>query len=192
MVSKPTGRPKGRPPLPLREDPERYWLSRYAAECLLSPSVSDRGIAVMMTAVRFGELTYVSEAAKLGNPEGVLGFRFASPDVRGRAGGASESRRNSSAFHPRADDLARKARRLLNNDCGADDGRWFLAMTQAWIATLAVKAFKAAWLLASSRCFVAGEIAFFKRVMEPIIESRFQLGPEPRFSAPDFIPHDSA
>jgi len=80
----------------------------------------------------------------------------------------------------------------LSQHVGTDDGRWFVAMTQAWTATLAVKSLSAALLLASSRCFVAGENAFFKRVMEPIIESRFQLRPEPRFSAPDFIPHTSA
>ncbi len=113
MVSKPTGRPRGRPRLPLRDDPQRHWIARYVTECLLSPGVSDRGIAVMMTAVRFGELCHVSDAAKLGDPNGVLEFRYASRDVRGREGGASESRRNSSALQPRADDLARKARRWL-------------------------------------------------------------------------------
>jgi hypothetical protein len=192
MVTKPTGRRRGRPRLPLRNDPERYLLAYFVAQCRLKkPGMSDREIALTLTAVRYGEIANEPEyVTNFVTSSGPVGFEYAVSIVHGDE--ESSEPRNESAFHARADDLARKARRKLNEDLGSDDGSWLLNMSNAWIVTLAGEPFDGAMRLASAFCLVEREIAFFYRVVQPIIQSRFDLGPVPHFTMPDFIPHEAA
>jgi hypothetical protein len=153
--------------------------------------MSDRGIALAMTAMRYGEVVDDPENLKnLATASGPVRFIFAHAKHQVRGTKGSKEPRDATAFHVRADDLARKARRVSGSN--EDDARWLLAMAEAWMASLAGKSLRDAWLYASSRCRVAGETAFFKKVLEPIIEYRFQLRlEEPCFSPPDFNPHDA-
>jgi hypothetical protein len=191
MVTKPTGRRRGRPRLPLRNDPERYWVARFLAECELKrPGITDRKIALAMTAVRYGEAVDDFENVKnLTTASGPVDFKYVKDSIRGRED--SKEPRNRSAFHRRADDLLRKARRLWSShDQG--DCKWLVAMREAWVRTLSGSPEKFALQAASSLCLVAGEIPFFYRALQPIIHFRFHGGPVPGFSAPDFIPHSAA
>src|SRR5208337_343712 len=111
MVTKPTGRPRGRPRLPLREDPERYLIAYYQAQCCLLGPGASRGVALSIAMVRYGELVNDPENVKtFTTASGPVVFHYSKGTVRGDEG--SSHPRDSSAFHPRADDLARKARRL--------------------------------------------------------------------------------
>jgi hypothetical protein len=198
MVTKPTGRRRGRPRLPLRDDPERYWVARFLAECeLKGPGMTDRQIALAMTTVRYGEVVNDSENVKnLVTASAAVAFKYAKGDARYpsdtvRGEEDRKQPRYRSAFHPRADDLLRKARRLWSGH-DADDCKWLVAMREAWVRTLSGFPEKFALQSASSLCLVAGEIPFFYRALQPIIHFRFHGGPVPSFSAPDFIPHDAA
>lgn len=198
MVTKPTGRRRGRPHLRLRDDPERYWIARFLAECdLKGPGMTDRGIALMMTAVRYGEVANDSENVKnLVTASGAVAFKYAKGDVRypsGTVRGEEDRKqpRYRSAFHPRADDLLRKARRLWSGH-DADDCKWLVVMREAWVQALSGPEFKASLLAASSLCLFAGETPFFHRVIGPIIEARFGLRPASGFTAPEFNPYDAA
>jgi hypothetical protein len=180
--------------VPLSKDPECYWIARYVAECRLkAPGMSDRGIALTLTAVRFGQL--VNEAANIeGFTTGSAGawFEYGEKDVRGHRYAVKDKRRNSSAFHPRADDLARKARRLLQQTRSWEDTVWLANMAAAWAFALGGESLGMAYNRASIHCWKIGETRFFERVLRPIVEHRFGRGPAPAFSAPDFNPHPIA
>ena len=136
MVTKPTGRRRGRPRLPLRDDPERYWVARFLAQCeLKGPGMTDRQIALAMTAVRYGEAVADSEnVGNLATASGPVDFKYVKDSgLRGRED--SKEPRNRSAFHPRADDLLRKARHLRSSH-DQDDCKWLVAMREAWVQTL--------------------------------------------------------
>lgn len=91
MVTKPTGRARGRPPLPLREDPERHWIAHFYAACRLKPpEESDRTIALRTVAQRFGQTSVVSKTVDLlldSGPETHRRYIYAGTDVRGVDGG---------------------------------------------------------------------------------------------------------
>jgi hypothetical protein len=150
-----------------------------------------RGVALALAMVRYGELVDVPKnLANFAQSRPAI-FNYAKKsNVRGVEG--SKEPRNTSAFHPRADDLERKARRLGVKGMDTDDGRWFAQMGNAWIAALGVNSLEAAKDLALRSCSAVGETPFFERVLNPIIESRFGRCPEPHFSIPDFIPHEPA
>ena len=185
MVSKPTGRPRGRPALPLQIDPERYWIALfYAGFRLRPPGASQREIALRWAALRYGVLALDARTTK-------LSYVYANADVRGVLGRQSESRRNSSAFHPRVDDLQRKLRRILTAG-DLDDRTWLTSMTDAWECTFTGQSLEKSLDNASAYCMTVGELHFFERVLGPIIRHRFHGGPAPRFSVPDFISHDAS
>jgi len=189
VVSKPTGQPKGRPPLALRDDPERYVATYLAAESHVHPELSERGIAMAVTLAMRGEVVRSRENLSLQDPRGLL-FRLSpNEQQRGAEGRAGENRRNASAFQPRADDLARKVRRLAALPIVSDDGRWFVNMKLAWVMALSGDA-RHAFGAAAFACTAIGETEFFKRVLEPIMDHRLGGLPVPHFSLPDFIPHD--
>jgi len=130
-------------------------------------------------------------------PPDLVKFKYVRGHLLGRAG--SDEPRNATAFHPRGDNLARKARQLFNHgSVETDDGKWFAHMVQAWIATLGCKPISAAYGLTLNSCMAISEVPFFHRVLRPIIDSRFG-GPVPYFTLPDFSPatpefnpHDAA
>jgi hypothetical protein len=191
MVTKPTGRDRNRPHRPLRKDPDCYWIARYVAECRIKgPGQTDRGIALAMTMVRRGAL--------INDPENVAAFQrggtalFEADAYRGNQDAQNARRRNTSAFHPPADDLARKARRLLNQTSSWEDTVWLADMSAAWAFALGASSFDMAYNRASIHCWKISETRFFERVLRPIVEHRFDRGPAPAFTAPDFFPHASA
>jgi hypothetical protein len=187
MVTKPTGRPEGRPPKPLAEDDERYLAALLRAPALL-PSLakqlgfSERGFALSLTAARRGTPVRVDE-------DGALVFAL-NPDERRRGAEGDKEPRNQSAFHPRADDLRRKAARLSTLD--GVEGAWFAQMALAWAFCFYASNHLYAFAGARAGCLNAYELPFFDRVMAPIINHRFGHGPKPNLRLPEFIPHDAA
>jgi hypothetical protein len=185
MVSKPTGCPKGRPRLLLGDDPERYFLTYYQANSLLEREkkggMSSRQLALTMVAARYGQIEYDPQI-----PPDSVKFKYVKGHLLGSAG--SDEPRNATAFHPRMDNLARKARQLFNyGSVETDDGKWFAHMTQAWVAALGCKPISAAYGLTLNSCMAISEVPFFHRALRPIIDSRFG-SPVPYFTLPDFNP----
>jgi hypothetical protein len=193
MVSKPTGRPRGRPNLALRDDPDRYVVTYYYAWAVQPPpGMSARGIALSLGAVLPGEVVNTEENLEnLTNWRGNVLFHLAPREQRRGEEGSKEPR-NQSAFHPRADDLARKARKFAALPISSHDGSWFEKMTCAWMATQRGHDWTVSHAGARLCCDNIDEMPIFKRALEPIINFRFGRGPEPRFRLPDFIPHDPA
>jgi hypothetical protein len=145
MVTKPTGRPRGRPGL--RYDPERYWLAFVAASISLGKKrgLSARKVALTLTSVRHGRPVEKSENIRAlleGRPFRVYATQYrlpADPNKPGWAPGQPDrsegGRGGKSVFHVRADDDARKILRLKK--LLTDDGNWFRTMAKAWRICLA-------------------------------------------------------
>jgi hypothetical protein len=101
---------------------------------------------------------------------------------------------STSAFHPRADDLSRKRRRILDTG-SADDLEWLADVARAWAWTIAMPSlghpFTECLEKALAYCERANELVFFETGLAPIIRHQFDLGSAPQFcAAPEFIPHD--
>jgi len=188
MVSRPTGRPSGRPQVAVKDDPERYWITNFIAKCGLNRAAGlfERGIALTMVAVRFGELA--------NRPDNVRNLLEVSRDAlflyaserRGRERDGAP--RNVNAFWQRADDLCRKARRWKQLSLAGADGQWVGHMVNAWTLTLGGTTLYYALRWSGQACEQVGELGFHARVLAPIALSRFGSGPEPKFRVPEFIP----
>ncbi len=189
MVTKATGRPRGRPKMALQDDPERYVLAWYEAVSRLNehtPKFSRRGLALHIAMVWRGEL--------VNNPENIEHWLKGSGPVafqatKRRGVEGSKDPRHATAFHPIADDIARKARALGCLDSTSGDGVWWIAMVNSWKVALAEPDFILAqypivW------CRLIGEYPFQQRVLARFVEARFGGRALPQFSLPDFIPHD--
>jgi hypothetical protein len=154
--------------------------------------MSARGIALALTTAWRGEM--VKDPYNMDNArewKGDVLFRIKRGEqVRGTEG--SSEARDESVFHPRADDLARKARRLSLLPITSDDGAYFSHLTSAWVATCRGHDWIKSHASARLCCDFAGELPLFSRAMEPILNHRFNRGPPPAFLLPDFIPHDVA
>ena len=191
MVTKPTGRPRGRPSIPLRDDPERYVLTWFEAVARLNkgkPGFSRNGLALAVVMAWKGELVNESDnIARWLNGSGPVAFR--ATKFRGTEG--SKEARHASAFHPAAHDFVRKAHRFSAMVGTMDDLLWWTTMVPAWSAVLAeqdpiLAQTPALW------CRIIGEADFYNHTLSRFVEARFGGRPLPKFTLPDFNPHDDA
>jgi hypothetical protein len=121
-----TKRPRGRPTLPLQEDPERHWLAYFCmALAVKPPEATDREIARRTMTLRFGVQIFDSKEVSLSRRYIYVGKE------RG-----SQGRRTPKVFHHLADDLCRKRLRVLDT-ASVGELEWLDAITQAWIWTVA-------------------------------------------------------
>ena len=182
MVSKPTGRDPHRPAVPLRARGDRYLLTFMEAH-KHDPSLSERGIALAISSVMHGELVGIFNNSGRG-PVALWEYKD-----RQRRGVEGDDPRNRRAFNPWADNLARTVRKFRSLTGETADGVWWLNMTRGWEYCLYADTHLLAYSGAQAACMLAGERYFFDRAMAPIANHRFGLGPEPKFSLPDFCPH---
>jgi hypothetical protein len=183
MVTKPTGRPRGRPkkpdqpkpkkvrgrpPQPLAANPDRYALAYFEAHflgaALHRDRVSELQVAEQLAAQVYGETVQTPE--NLASKARGERYQVWMPPFRldQRPYDGAPNWRHGNSFRPWADDLRRKLRRLRNGS--NDDARWLRAMGIAWFVCLQgnVDEIEYARGLAGS----AGEAAFFEEKMLPV------------------------
>jgi hypothetical protein len=178
MVTSYTKLQRARPCLPLRDDDDGYAIVHFAAlrRILKKRNTSTRFVALTLMQLRYGQIVNTPE-----RPENIRAAREGrafevSMDEKLQRGnekddGGKEHARNKSAFHARADNLARKERKLGKLDGKTDDGRWFIAMVKAWMLCLdgnGARSVAMARRLSAS----VGEEDYFKREMFPIFMRR--------------------
>ena len=195
MVTKRTGRLRGRPPLPLREDPERFWVAQFCtAVAFRRPDEPERQVALKTVMLRHGALIPTSAMEIAGGRLDVFDGEKRRYRYIGRpSADDGKTSRNSTAFHPRADDLIRKRRRILDS-VNADDLEWLATMARAWAWAdrwpSRWRPFDQCFETASAYCAKAGEMAFFDTVLAPMLRHQFGIGLAPQFCAtPEFIPN---
>ena len=137
--------------------------------------------------VRHGAL--VNESDNIERWKAGQGGTFRALAFRGVEG--SNDARHASAFHPIAEDFAKKAQRIGKFEGSDDDMRWWVGMVSSWAISLREPDFILAqypimW------CRLIDEFPFQQRVLARFVEARFGGRPVPLFSLPDFIPHDGA
>lgn len=191
-------RKRGRPSLVLREDPERYWLAYFCAALAFRPSQeSERQIALKTVTLRHGALIPTVDKEIAGGLLHIFEGEKRRYVYTGRPSGEDKTTsRNTTAFHPRADDLIRKRRRLLDS-MNADDLEWLAAMARAWawavIWPTIGRPFSECLERTLVYCERAHELAFFDAQLAPMIRHQFGAGPAPQFRATaEFIPEESA
>lgn len=182
MVSKPTGRPRGRPRKvtptrsesrprgrprkPLSDDPDRHWLAFVQAHIPLAKAdgFSEADTIRAFIAPRIGQFELSEESLVVLNAGGTV--PLFTPWTKGREGGSEWRDRNS--FNPHIDDVKRKLRRIRSTE--SDDSHWLAAMAIAWFECLQGRSDRAdyARALATSK----GELTYFQNVMYPLMLRR--------------------
>jgi hypothetical protein len=196
MVTKPTGRPPGRPkkskaiaipkqprgrPVKLLcEDPERYLLSLLQAHIEMGALIgkSDNAIAETFVGMYYGRLLKI--------PENIEAFErgekfrvFMLPGdpgfiTRGALGGATW--RDKDIFRQIAAIKIRYLREVRNGHVANPNRRWLAAMTRAWISCY--QGMKEDMDLARSFALLAGEGRYFAEIMAPFFRERAARGLE--------------
>ena len=118
MVTKPTGRPRGRPSVPLAERPGRYLYAELEA---LVQRAREGGISELK-AVGALALMLSDNISPADNP---MGFTLTPSSRRQAKGNNAEHHRYGPAHLPLADDVTRMLRGFRNDP-------WFIPMAAAW------------------------------------------------------------
>lgn len=181
-MTKPTGRPRGRPkkpkaPKPLRrrgrpgkpfaERDDRHALA-FIQAALDRPGLADkseRALTTMFAGLRYGRPVPTRENLERmmrGEP-----FLVAMEPTESRAVPDDDRWRHKNAFRPRADDMARTLRRARTASPLDKDRRWLSCMSRAWAICLDRRVDEA-WL-AEHLAMLAGEAEYFASVMLPIL-----------------------
>ncbi len=184
MVTRPTGkpagrpkkprppikpkRPRGRPPKPLAADPDRYEIAYFqvAADRGYRAGISERRIAETLAALRHGALVPTPEnlsAMSAGKP-----YAVRAPAWRGREGGFDW--RNKNSFRPIADALRLKAHRMRKDPAADQDARWLDHMSWAWLICL--ERYVDLEGLAEYLADAVGEREYFDAWMRPMLRGR--------------------
>ncbi len=190
MVSKPTGKPRGRPTgtnKALRHDPFRQSYAYLLAgiwRCQ-NRGFSERETVKTAIAYQDGELcpdTENIEAFSSGRPFKVYKSDF---DAKKKRLGiypnlpASEQR-YANVFEATAENLSRKLRRILALPEDNDDRKWLYAMTSCWYVALETNnrdlnlmtSLFGVYSIASHFASIAGETEYFAQQIKPIIDAR--------------------
>lgn len=201
MVSKPTGRPRGRPrkiaptasqnrrrgrpPKSLSNDPDRYWLAFVQAHIPLAKAdgLSEVDTIRAFIAPRIGLFEPSEDNLVVLNAGGTIPL-FA-PWTKGREGGSEWRDQNS--FNPHIDDVRRKLRTIRSSQ--SNDAHWLAAMAIAWFECLQGRSNRVGYAraLATSK----GELTYFENVMYPLMLRRAierHSGAErSKFSLPEYL-----
>ena len=184
MVSKPTGRPRGRPRkaqptallmrkrgrphIPLADHPDRYLLAILSAHIRigLRNGLSEGHVLETFAGLWFGQPMLTPEnvdAMTLGD-----GYRVWLPSFL--MGAESSDWRGKNAFRPLADNWRRTLQKIRTKATDNPDRMWLAAMTLAWeICFLgdATSRHKALQFAGS-----VGEASYFERKMKPKLDER--------------------
>ncbi len=181
MVTKPTGRPRGRPAIPLASDPNRYAYAAYrlwvqlAAERKIGERDVAKAVATMALSDPYPERSNI-EAMFRGDPFRVVvaNPRFSRRDQReGRPLGF----RHSDDFAPHADDLRRLARHFERRSRA--HAAWLQKMTR--ILRICESGDRSKIEEAARLADEIGEVEHWRECVFPAYFSAD--------SAPEFIPH---
>jgi hypothetical protein len=175
-TGRPVGRPpkpkteklassRGRPPLPLSRDPERYFLALLSAYIEIGrlSGVSEGRVLTTFAGFVFGHPVQTPE--NLSDMERTGTYQVGM--LHWLLGGESEEWRGRNSFRPIADNWRRKLSRIRTKPKGNPDKRWLQAMTLAWCPCLCGEQEdegRAAYFAA-----FAGEKKYFKARMHPVL-----------------------
>ncbi|MBG0797174.1 hypothetical protein IYX23_05665 [Methylocystis sp. L43] len=202
MVTKPTGRPRGRPrkeqpslskgprgapKKPLAKDPDRYFLALAQAhvDCGALSGISERRVFEAFCGLRYG--------VPLGTIENIATMRQGGPflvvtDKQRGSPGPEWHQKNT--FRARADSLRKKLARMRKDPQRDPDARWLAAMSSSWFICLQgfAQSIGFAEFLAES----VGEQEYFKRIMRPTLLDRSAQraagATRAQIRWPDFLP----
>jgi hypothetical protein len=160
-------RGRGRPPLPLSCDPERYFLALLSAHIEIGKlsGVSEGRVSTTFAGFVFGRPVHtpenVSDMERTGRYQ--VGMRWLQ-------GVESEEWRGMNSFRPIAETLMRKLRRIRAKPSSHPDWKWLRAMTLAWRTCLwgELRHLRQAGFLAAS----VGEAEYFNATMRPLLAER--------------------
>ena len=183
MVTKPTGGRPGRPPLALRDDPERYAIAYFAAR-LSRPLHLYAGTPTALAKIIMQSYHGIVETAekRAEVAEALLAGHDVRLETRKHRGGNKVDKqwRNLDWSNARADNWCKKVRKLekrLSNVIPSDaedatidqkDAQWLAMMMGAWRLAIGVYSYRgdpfagAEWFAAQ-----AGESDYFRRVIAP-------------------------
>jgi hypothetical protein len=204
MVTKPTGRPRHRPRLPLREDQGRYPIAYFVARLtLISPRYvgTPHALAKFVMQAHYGIIDTVETRdavsdALLGGRE----FKIGMMKLRGRNDPMdSEQWRNRDSANSMAENFCKKVRKLERRlmdpsdaeDATSDqrDARWLALMSKAWRIAMGLYTYRGdPFAAAADLASKAGEVDYFRNVMAPIFLANESAG----FHVPELIPKDAA
>ena len=161
-------RRRGRPPLPLSRDPERYFLALLSAHIEIGKlsGVSEGRVSTTFAGFAFGHPVQAPE--NLSNMESTRRYDVGMP--RWLLGRESKEWWGKNPFRPIADSWRRKLRGVRGKLPSDPDWNWLRAMTLAWRTCLWGElrhAGQAAFLAAS-----VGQEEYFKARMQPVLEHR--------------------
>jgi hypothetical protein len=208
MVSKPTGRPVGRPkklivqttdkPIGrprklLATDVDRYSLAILQAwiDNGAHHGMSERSICDAYASLRFGSPRRTKDNFVLMQCERPFQVLFNTNKTRLKGCYQGKEWHELNTFRPYADDFRRKLRKIRNKDRSDVDRRWLAAMSDAWricfSGDLSTKTH------AEALTAVVGERGYFSRVMQPILYQMFVRKTSPSadltdpLSTPEFV-----
>lgn len=180
-MTKPTGKPRGRPPKPvtplitrlrgrprkpLARDSNRYALAIFEAFLRAASvrGISELVIVELLAGLAFGEIT-PENIARAARGEA---YSVWMPPFKLDEHNVGINWRSGNAFRPWADDLRRKLRRLRTAQ--NEDSEWLRSMSLAWYICL----MGGAEYVANARRFAetAGEQEYFEQIMHPELLAR--------------------
>jgi hypothetical protein len=185
MVTKRTGKPRGRPTWDLRKDRDRYLIAAFWATQVHESQFNSnqratrRSVAMLFAAIERGELE-ASEGNRTTVLQGSGKLAFGASVTR------AQNDAGSNPIQARADDIRRKAERALR-----EDADWTERMATAFHAAFYYPSESSAKLAAFSVCAKITETEFFGKSLVPFIEGRFDPLKAVVFTLPDFMPNKS-
>jgi hypothetical protein len=190
MVTKPTGRPRGRPkkerppPAPrssgrpkkaLAESADRYFLAIVQANIdkAKENGISERRVVEVYSALRNGMIVDTPE-----NLTAMLDWKKFEVYFKGRRRGCLPDHQNHSgqwheqdAFRPDADGIRLRLRKIRNAELPDADWFWLAAMSRAWL--ICFEGEMRLTTYAEALAAIAGERDYFNRVMKPLLVKIF-------------------
>jgi hypothetical protein len=188
MVTKRTGRPRGRPDWDLLLDRDRYLIAAFWATLIHDnqlkgdQKVTRHAVAMLYAAIKRGELTDSADnLATLNRGEGKLKFRTSITRVQfdEHAGVKAND------IKTYADNLRRKAERAMKSN----RYEWLEALTAAFALAFYHPDREYALIFARLNCLAVSEMAFFEQSLKPFIVGRFDPAKRVFFGLPDFMPN---
>jgi hypothetical protein len=182
MVSKPTGGARGRPPLALRDDPERHEIAYFVARLTLaSPRYvgPPTALAKLIMQARHGVMKTEEERAEVAESiQDGRDFRITMKKLNGLNDADNKRWQDRDSANALADSFCKKARKLerkLIDPSDAEDAtsnqkdaHWLAMMSAAWRIALGMYSYRGDPFAEAARLAAkAGESDYFCRVIAP-------------------------
>lgn len=166
MATKPTGRPRGRPSLPLLSDPDRYIVALAMAKQAAGMTAHRAALFAVMWEIGRDVPPPRPRRGDRKLPEGTVLI--------------SREKRTAPGLAATFEGRARTIRRKMNTGRVAAEVTWLVAMSSAFLVTLGPKPSVARYLVPALLSPI-GEIAFAESVLLPSIAER------EKSASPDFM-----